>query len=82
MHDIANNWPALQLMIALLFWEISKYAIRLFMGKTIGSDNVDRKECRSVRKEIEKELRAIKGILLIVAMKSGVNPEQLKRLTE
>ena len=78
--DLSSVAPAIQLMIALLFWEISKHAIRLFLGKTIGADNVCWKDCRKIRKEMEKELRAIKGVLLMVAIKSGIEPEKLKSL--
>jgi hypothetical protein len=74
--------PALQLIIALIFWEISKYAVRLFMGKTIGADNISRIEYEQCQEKIQKELQAIKSILLMVAMESGIKADQLKGLIE
>lgn len=82
MNELTNLMPAIQLMMALIFWETTKYAIRLFLGKTVGSDNVTRAECEQCQKKIAKELQAIKGVLLEVAIKSGVSMGQLKALTK
>lgn len=81
MDEVTNILPALQLMIALAFWETTKYAIRLFLGKTVGADNVTRAECEQCQKKIAKELQAIKGVLLMVAVESGIEADQLKELT-
>jgi hypothetical protein len=82
MGDPINLIPAIQLIIALLFWEISKYAVRFFMGRTIGADNVSRADCELHQEKIQVELQTIKGILLAVAMASGIKADQLKGLTK
>lgn len=82
MNELANLVPAVQLIIVLVFWEIIKYAIRLFIGKTIEADNITRKECEQCQKKIAKELQVIKGILLEVAIESGVEADKLKALTK
>jgi len=82
MGDPINLIPAIQLIIALLFWEMSKYLIRFLLGRTIGADNVSRADCEMHQEKIQMELHAIKGILLAVAMESGIKADQLQGLTK
>jgi hypothetical protein len=73
--------PVIQLIIALIIWELVKYTINRFLGKTIGTEYVPREECEKQQAKLEKELRTIRGILLMVAMESGIDRDELKKLT-
>jgi hypothetical protein len=81
MQEI-SIYPAGQLIIALFLWESAKYAIRLFLGKTIEADNITRDECDKYHLKLERELHTIKSLLLMVAIKAGVEVASIKDLAK
>lgn len=93
---MSEAYPAIQILLFLGVWEVIKYLINAFMKKQTDPPYVTRSECASCKgnaeqfrafltaemRRVSESLDSMKGILLVVAIHAGVNPEKIKDLTK
>jgi phosphate/sulfate permease len=92
--DLVGNHEFITIVVALLLWEIIRQAIAYFFKKFSSEEYLTKKDCEACSqrqksktdgdsiKDILDCMQVMRGILLVVAVKSGVNVEALKDLTK
>jgi hypothetical protein len=87
--DLMAAHPAISVLLILFFWKLIELGTQYFFRKLTRDDYVTKSDCTNCGKkrdatfeELNKSLSVVKGILLVVAVKGGVDTDELKSLTK
>jgi len=79
---------AMTVVISVGGYELAKQVIAYFFKRVTRDDFITKTDCQQCEKadaditaKLTSEIATIKGILLVLAVKSGIPPEQLSKLT-
>lgn len=80
---------AMTVVLAVGGYKVLELVIGYFFRKVTGDEFVTKKSCEACAKQgdgavtkLTGEVATIKGILLVIAVKSDIPPDQLARLTQ
>ena len=86
--DLMAAHPAISVLLILFFWKLIELGTQYFFRKLTRDDYVTKSDCANCGKkrdgafeELCIRISELKGIVLVVAIKSGVDPKELTALT-
>ena len=84
-----QNLDWTQLLVAVVAYKLIELLVASVYKKMAGNHYVTRKDCESCAKQgdsavtkLTGEVATIKGILLVIAVRADIPPEQLAKLTQ
>lgn len=92
--NLLESHAVISIIVALFVWELVKQVIAYFFKKVAGDEYLTKKDCEACSQrqkskddgvtiqEIFQCMQVMRGILLVVAIKSGMKAEELTDLTK
>jgi len=87
MPTTAN--PAIDLVLAVAVWEVVKYAVNKFLRRTVDTNYITDKDCekcngkaREKESALEDKLSELRGIVLVIAVKVGIDEKEIRSLVK
>ncbi len=83
----AEAMPAIHILTALAAWEVIKHVITRFLRRTVDANYITEDACDKCNKKardketaLEDRIAELRGIVLVIAMKVGINEADIQRL--